>query len=467
MIAELRAIVGESYVLAGKDAAPWEHDWPKAFASAPLCVVRPGSTEEVAAVVKACAASGTPIVPVSGNTGLTGGASGDGVVMLSVDRLNTIHAVKPDARIAIVGAGVILSTLHDAAAEHDLMFPLTLGARGSAMIGGLLGTNAGGSNVLKYGNMRDLCLGVEVVLPSGEVMDLMSELHKDNSGYNLRNLIVGAEGTLGIVTAAVLKLVPQPAAYATAMVAVPSLDQALGLLNRLQVETGGAVEAFEYMPRVYIERHASITGKRAPFPETYDVNLLVEVGATAPSDAAPDENGAVPVVSRLEELLGDLLEEGAVLDAVVAQNEAQRAEMWERREDAAEITFATPPFVNNDVSLPLEKVSVFLERMTPRLAALEPRASEMVVAHLGDGNVHYTAYIPEKDAALYDAVTEAVEDVALELGGSFSAEHGIGLTKLASMARRKDPVALQVMRSVKEALDPQGIMNPGKVIPGL
>ncbi len=465
MIETLQSIVGAAHVLTGSEAAPWQKDWAGAYRSSPLCVVRPGSTDEVAAVVRACAEAGVAVVPVSGNTGLTGAAQNDGAVMLSVARLNQITAIKPDARVAIVGAGVILSNLHDAVAGHGLMFPLTLGARGSAMIGGLLGTNAGGSNVLKYGNMRDLCLGVEVVLPSGEVMNLMSELHKDNSGYNLRNLIVGAEGTLGIVTAAVLKLVPQPAAYATAMVAVRSLDDALGLLNRLQVETGGAVEAFEYMPRVYIERHVEITGKRAPFGDMHDVNLLVEVGATAPADAVPGPDGAVPVVARLEGILSGMFEDGAVLDAVVAQSDAQRTEMWDRREDAAEITFATPPFVNNDVALPLERVAPFLERMTDRLAEIDPGAGEMVVAHLGDGNVHYTAYISRDDKALYNAVVEAVEDVALELGGSFSAEHGVGLSKLQSMARRKDPVALDVMRSVKRALDPKGIMNPGKVLP--
>ncbi|KNG95045.1 FAD-binding oxidoreductase [Pseudaestuariivita atlantica] len=466
MIGTLKDAIGARYVLTGDDAAPWGRDWPGTYTSTPLCVARPGSTAEVAAVVRACAEAGVPVVPMSGNTGLTGAGKAEGAVVLSVDRLNTITAIKPDARIAIVGAGVILSALHDAAAEHGLMFPLTLGARGSAMIGGLLGTNAGGSNVLKYGNMRDLCLGLEVVTPTGEVMDLMSELRKDNSGYNLRNLIVGAEGTLGVVTAAVLKLVPQPAAYATAMVAVPALDDALALLNRLQVETGGAVEAFEYMPRAYMERHVRLTGKRPPFDTDYDVNLLVELGATAARDAQPGPDGTVPVVARLEALLAEGLETGAVLDAVVAQNEAQRAEMWDRREDAAEITFATKPFVNNDVALPLEQVAVFLDRMKTRLAKVDPDGSELAIAHLGDGNVHYTAYISRDDKALYDAVVEAVEDVALELGGSFSAEHGVGLSKLNSMARRKDPVALAMMRSIKAALDPKGIMNPGKVLPG-
>ena len=340
---QLQKIVGASHVLTGEQAKAYGKDWTGKYVSTPLCVVRPATTREVSEVVKACAAAGVPIVPVSGNTGLAGGAHAQDQVMVSLSRMNTIREIRPDARTAIVDAGVILSNLHDAVDPHGLVFPLYFGARGSAMIGGVLSTNAGGSNVLRYGNTRALCLGLEVVLPDGRVMDLMSELHKDNTGYDLKHLMIGAEGTLGIITAAVLKLSPKPLAYATAMVSTPALPDALGLLNTLQEATGGAVEAFEYMPRSYIERHlAHKPQARAPFDTAYDVNILVEVGATAPRDAEVQSDGSVPITDYLEQVLGDMLEAGTVLDAVVAKSEQQRQEMWQRREEAAEITLTTP-----------------------------------------------------------------------------------------------------------------------------
>jgi FAD/FMN-containing dehydrogenase len=360
----------------------------------------------------------------------------------------------------------VLTQLHEAAEAQGLNFPMTFGARGSAMLGGLLSTNAGGSNVLRYGNTRALCLGLEVVLPDGEVLNLMSELHKDNSGYDLKDLFIGAEGTLGVITAAVLKLVPKPRAFATAMVAAPSLPDALKLLNRLQEATGGAVEAFEYMPGNYIEGHlARIANARPPFAERHEVNIMVEVGATAPRDALPGADGRVPVAAYLEEVLAGLMEEGAVLDAVIAQNEAQRREMWARREAAAEVMLAVSPRVDTDIALPLDKVATFLGRMDEVLPSVDPGATHVEVAHLGDGNIHYSVCCTTDDPGLMDRITERVEDVVQKLGGSFSAEHGIGVSKKNTMARRKDKVALKVMRRIKAALDPKGIMNPGKVLP--
>lgn len=466
--AQLQSIVGESQVLTGTEAEAYGKDWTGKYVSSPLCVVRPANTAEVSAVVKACAEQGVPIVPVSGNTGLAGGAHAEKQVMLSLSRLNRIREIRPDARTAIVDAGVVLSKLHDAVDEHGLVFPLVFGARGSAMIGGVLSTNAGGSNVLRYGNTRALCLGLEIVLPDGRIMDLMSELHKDNSGYDLKHLMIGAEGTLGIITAAVLKLSPKPLAYATAMVATPSLKDALGLLNKLQSATGGAVEAFEYMPRTYIDRHLThMPGARAPFDDSYDVNILVEVGATAPRDADTQPDGSVPIVDYLEQVLCEMLESGEVLDAVVAKSDQQRQDMWQRREDAAEITLTTPMIVDSDVSVPLDKVATFLERVTPRIKALDPDAQELAISHLGDGNLHHTVYPSIHDPAHFDRIRVQVEKVTRELGGSFSAEHGIGLTKIPSMQRNKDAVSMEVMRAIKRALDPQGIMNPGKVVPDI
>jgi FAD/FMN-containing dehydrogenase len=466
MITQLAALVGDKYVLHGADLDRWRSDWTGAYRFEPLAVVRPASTAEVAAVVRWANDTGTTVVPVSGNTGLSGGTYADGAVLLSLDRLNRIRDLRPDARVAVVEAGVILSSLHDAADAVDMIFPLTFGARGSAMIGGCLSTNAGGSNVLRYGNTRDLVLGIEAVLPTGEVVDLLSELHKNNSGYDLRHLLIGAEGTLGIITAAVLKLHPKPGAYATAMVAPQSLEDALTLLNRLQEATGGAVEAFEYMPRHHIEIHKQIHATaREPFDTPQAINILVEVAATAPRDCTPGPDGRPAIAAHLEDTLASMFEEGLLLDAVVAQNEAQRAEMWARREAAAEIAMSRKPFISNDIAVPLDKVAAFLNTMERRLPDCDPAAQENIVAHLGDGNVHYTVWPSSDDAGLRDQIMELVEDVALSFGGSFSAEHGIGLSKLPSMQRRKDPQAISTMKAIKAALDPEGILNPGKLLP--
>lgn len=467
MLDELRAIVGAGNVMTGDDRARWARDWTGYFPSDPMAVVRPASTDEVAAVIRLANDTGTPVVPVSGNTGLAGGAQANGAIALSLDRMNRIREIRADARIAIVDAGVILSEVHAAADAQGLIFPLTFGAKGSAMVGGVLSTNAGGSNVVRYGNTRDLVLGIEAVLPTGEIIDLMSELHKDNSGYNLKHLLIGAEGTLGVITGAVLKLMPKPRAYATAMVAVPSLDQALVLLNRLQEATGGGVEAFEFMPRNYVEAHVALSpANRTPFEQMHEINIMVEVGATAPRDVTPQPDGTVPIAAHLEDTLARMFEEGLLLDAVVAQNDAQRQAMWERREAAAEIVLgAGKPVSNNDIAVPLDKVAVFLERMRARVDAIDPKAEPILVAHLGDGNVHYAVWMSSEDPQVKDAMTEAVEDEVLRLGGSFSAEHGIGQGKLGSMARRKNKVAIATMRAIKAALDPKGILNPGKVLP--
>lgn len=429
-------------------------------------MIRPGSTDEVAACVKLAAEAGVAIVPISGNTGLNGGAHADGQLLLSLDRMNAIRKINPAARIAVVEAGVILGQLHDAADAQDMVFPMTFGARGSCRIGGMLSTNAGGSNVLRYGNSRDLCLGVEVVLADGRVLDLMSELRKDNTGYDLRDLFIGAEGTLGIVTAAVLKLFPKPRAYATAMLAAQDLDAALELLNQLQEATGGSVEAFEYMPADYIEAYLDhVEGSRPPFEQSHAHTILVEIAATSPRDAAPGDDGAIPVQSYLEEVLANMIGTGRALDAVVARTEAQRRTMWDIRERAGELTFAAGPAVITDVAVPLDKVGIFLAEAERRIEAVLPGARDITVAHLGDGNVHYAVQTPSNDKATMEALLETIEDITLELGGSFSAEHGIGLSKKGSMARRKDPLALEIMGRVKQTLDPQNILNPGKVLP--
>lgn len=467
LIQDLTAALGPAHVLTGDDLAKYRHDWTLHYPSNPCAVARPGDTAQVAEVLRIAARHGVPVVPVAGLTGLVGGAYTDGGLMISVERLNRIREIRPDARIAIVEAGVVLDRLHEAAEAAGLYFPLWFGARGSAMIGGVLSTNAGGSNVLRYGSTRALCLGLEVVLADGRVLNLMSELHKDNSGYDLKQMFIGAEGTLGIITAAVMKLVPRPRAYATATLAVRSLPDALVLLNQLREATGGLVEAFELMPATYMRRLSEARPDIAlPFGGArHDTNILVEIAATAPRDANPDATGDVPLTALLQDTLAALMETGAILDAEIAQTEAQRRAMWQRRELAAEITVARQPTIDTDICLPLDKVATVLDRIHARLPALDAGAETLHIAHLGDGNIHFTVYPSRDDPALSDAVIEAVEDEVQALGGSFSAEHGVGLSKKPSMKRRKDPVALEVMRAVKRALDPDNRMNPGKIIP--
>lgn len=465
-IERLREALGPGHVLTGEDAAPYGRDWTRTRVSHPLAVVRPACAAEVSMALRIASAAGLAVVPVAGNTGLTGAAQAEGALMVSLERMTAIREIREDERVAVVEAGVVLQSLQDAAEARGLAFPLFFGARGSARLGGALSTNAGGSNVLRHGSARALCLGLEVVLADGRVLDLMGALHKDNSGYALRDLFVGAEGTLGLITAAVVKLSPLPRARATAMVAAPSLTAALGLLRRLQDETAGQVEAFEWMPRAYIEAHlAHDPGAREPFDAPQEVNILVEVAATSARDAEPLADGTVPVVAHLEAVLAALMEDGAVLDARVARSEAQRGEMWARREAAAELVFTGDLVADHDVAVPLARVAEFVERADAAAAEVAPGARSLSVAHLGDGNVHYTVLAPGMDAGLKDAITRAVEAVVLDLGGTFSAEHGVGTHKLGSMARMKGPVALDVMRAVKAALDPQGIMNPGKVLP--
>ena len=465
LISDLTAAIGAAHVLSHKDdLARYAKDWTSQYTSSPIAVARPANTAEVSQVIRIAAKHGIAVVPVSGRTGITGGAMTNGGLMLSVERLSKIRQIRPETRIAVVEAGVILSSLHDAAEAEGLYFPLWFGARGSAMVGGVLSTNAGGSNVLRYGSTRALCLGLEVVLADGRILNLMSQLHKDNSGYDLKNIFIGAEGTLGVITAAVMKLVPRPRAYATATLAARSLPDALTLLNQLQDASGGTVEAFEYMPDSYMRRLAAARPDiRQPFTPHHAVNILVELGVTAPRDSVADETGTVPIVALLENTLAAMMADGTVLDAEIAQSDQQRRAMWERRELAAEITYSRKPAIDTDIALPLDKIAAFFDLINERLPDIDPGCDQMCVAHLGDGNLHFTVFPTQP--GLHDTVVTAIEDVVQQLGGTFSAEHGVGLSKLPSMARRKDPVALDIMRTIKAALDPGNVMNPGKVLP--
>ncbi|PIE12803.1 MAG: FAD-binding oxidoreductase [Rhodobacterales bacterium] len=454
VIQSLCEIVGKQHVLLGEDARPYGQDFTNAYCASPLAVVRPNSTAQISDIVKLGNTTGTAIVPISGNTGVVGGTYAEGAILLSMQRMNQLIGLRPSARIAIVEAGCIIATLQDAAKAHELIFPLSFGACGSAMIGGALSTNAGGSNVLRYGNARALCLGLEAVLPSGEIMDLMSQLHKDNSGYDLKDLIIGAEGTLGIITKAVLKLFPQPTNYSTALLAVPALADALHLLNTLQQQTGGAVEAFEYMPASYFELYrAHFPDNRLPFQQNHATNILVEIAGSSDTE------------HNLEAALEQMFEQGQILDAVIAQNEAQRQDIWAMREAAAEVILSNPARVDADICFGLDQIDDGLQRLEQAVAALDPDARTTCVAHLGDGNIHFAVFPSPQSDMRPEQFSEAIEEVVGGLRGSFSAEHGIGLSKRGAMARHKDPVALAAMRQIKAALDPNNILNPGKVLP--
>ena len=462
-IADLETIVGAPNVLRGSaDRDKYDHGWLPQYHGSSLAVVRPATTQEVSRVLSLANASMVPVIPMGGNTGLTGATMAEpdqGAIILSLERMNRILEIKPDARIMRVEAGAVLDSIRDAAKAQDLCFPLVFGARGSCQIGGNLSTNAGGSNVLRYGNARDLCLGLEVVLADGRIVNLMSELHKDNTGYDLKNLFIGAEGTLGVITAAVLKLVPLPIEFSTAMIAMDRLEDALGLLNTLNRTTGGAIEAFEFMPKSYCDLlPAAFPNLRPVFDPVPEVTILVELAVTAERDRG--------VLSELlENALAEEIEQGRATDAVVAQNESQRMDMWLRRESTFEVAGQKGPTLDTDVALPLDKLAEFILRANAETTRVAPGSEPIYVAHLGDGNVHYSLWMTDHTETLHDEVVETIETIVQDLGGSFSAEHGIGLMKQATMARRKDPIALEMMHGIKRQFDPHGIMNPGKLLP--
>jgi len=467
----IREVVGDIYVLASqKEMSAYLVDWTGQFSSEALAVVRPGTTDEVAEVVRICGVNNIAVVPQGGRTGLCGGGvpvSGDPSVIISLTRMNAIRALDETSRTAVAEAGVILETLQDAALERGLIFPLMFGAKGSCTIGGNLSTNAGGSNVVRYGTTRELCLGIEAVMPDGSVINALTGLRKDNTGYDLKDLLIGSEGTLGIITAAVFKLFPEPAARATAFLSAASLDSAIAVLNRLQDHTGGGVEAFEYMPQPAVDVIRKVFPDiRAPLENPAETGILVEVASSRPGDAAEMEDGSIRLNSDVLELLADCMEQGLVLDVMVAQSEQQRKDLWKMRESMLEAITESGPAYHLDISLPLDRIAPFVTEMDARMAELG--FQPLTVGHLGDGNLHYALSASEgRDWAtlpLEDARNKVLA-LLTKLNGSFSAEHGIGQSKLPVMAALKEQTQLAVMRAIKAALDPSNTMNPGKLIP--
>jgi FAD/FMN-containing dehydrogenase len=451
-------------VLSGGDLSAWEVDWRKRAQGRALAVVRPASTAEVAAVVRACAAHGTSIVPQGGNTGLVGGSTPDSSgaqIVLSLARMNRIRAIDAANLTMTVDAGCVLQTAQEAASADGLLFALSLAAEGSCTIGGNLATNAGGTQVLRYGNARELCLGLEVVTAGGEVWDGLSGLRKDNTGYDLRDVFIGSEGTLGIITGATLKLYPQPAAVTTALASVASLEAAVELLQLAQARLGAGLTGFEVMNALSLELVAkhfpTLRQPLAGAPWT----VLLEQSDTESAEHA----GAL-----FDALLQAAIERGLATDAAVASSLEQSKSMWHLRESIPLAQSIEGANIKHDIALPISAAARFVTSTDAALHRVFPGVRLVDFGHLGDGNLHYNVQAPDGIAAL-DFVTEyetpvndLVYDAVGACGGSFSAEHGIGRIKREQLARRKSPVALQMMRAIKSALDPENLLNPGRVL---
>ena len=469
LLDSLRRIVGDTNVLTHDDPTAdlgaWEQDWRKRVRGTALAVVRPGSTQQVADVVKACAAAGASIVPQGGNTGLVVGSTPDNSgtqVVLSLQRMSAVRAVDPGNSTITVEAGCVLQNLQTAAEQAGFLFPLSLGAEGSCTIGGNLATNAGGTQVVRYGNARELCLGVEVVTAKGEIWDGLSGLRKDNTGYDLRDLFIGSEGTLGIITAATMKLYPQPAAQLTAWAAVASLEDAVALLVLAQKRLSAGLTGFEVMGQFAL----SLVDKHYP-------HLRVPLWKDAPwcvllenSDSESEDHAR----TQFESLLEAALEQGLVSDAVVAENITQANNLWHIRESISLAQAEEGLNIKHDISIPVSRIPEFVRQADAALAAAIPGVRFVNFGHLGDGNLHYNIQAPaEGDAKVFlreqeENVNTIVYDTVQAFDGSISAEHGVGELKRHKLVKHKSPVALSMMRAIKGALDPQGLMNPGRVL---
>jgi len=461
----LKAIVGADAVFTEElERAPYETDWRDQYHGRAAAIVKPASTDEVSRVVKFLAARRIAIVPQGGNTSMCGGSVPDTSgtqVVVNLSRMNRVRNVDAANNAMTVEAGCVLAALQETADTHGRLFPLSLGAEGSCEIGGNLSTNAGGTGVLRYGNTRELVLGLEVVLPDGTVWDGLRALRKDNTGYDLKHLFVGAEGTLGIITAAVVKLFPKPRSQATAIVAVADPHAALTLLAFLRDRVGERVTGFELISRICLDlvfRH--IPNTRDPFAKPYRWYVLVEL-----SDSTPD--GALAAL--FEEALGEAAESGRIADGAIAASGAQRAEFWKLRESISEAQKADGVSIKHDVSVPVSRVPELIDRAGAELARTFPDIRIVAFGHLGDGNIHYNCSKSERQEAKQffaesPAVNHVVYEVVKSLGGSISAEHGLGALKVDEITRYKGSVELEMMRAIKRTLDPHGLMNPGKVI---
>jgi FAD/FMN-containing dehydrogenase len=466
LLERLRDIVGPRGMLtAPADTAPYAEDWRHLYQGRTAAVLRPATTAEVAAVVRACAEARVAVVPQGGNTSMVGGATPneDGSeLVISLTRLNRIRELDTVDLTLTIEAGATLKAAQDAATEAGCLLPLSIPSEGTAQIGGILSTNAGGNNTVRYGNARETVLGLEVVLPDGQIWNGLRRLRKDNTGYCLRQLFVGAEGTLGIITAAVLKLVPRPREIEVALAAVASPEAALDLFSRLQTHDAASVNAFEYMSGMgvdFVLRH--IPGTNLPLGSPAEHYALIEL-------ATQRENADLR--AAVESVLERAMEAGIVQDAVIAESETQRLALWRLREEHSEAQKREGASVKNDVSVPVSKVPELIRRATDACSTLLPGIRAVPFGHIGDGNIHFNLEQPEgMDEAgflkLDHAIIDAVCAVVRDLGGSFSAEHGVGKLKPYLMPEWRGGVELELMRRIKRAIDPANLMNPGKVLP--
>jgi FAD/FMN-containing dehydrogenase len=465
LLDDLAGIVGAANVLTdAADLAPHLVDWRGRYRGRARCLVKPGATGEVAAVVRRCVAERVPMLPQGGNTGLVGGGTPDdsgGTVIISLARMRRIREVDPVNFTLTAEAGCLLREVQTAAEEADRLFPLSLAAEGSCQIGGNLSTNAGGVHVLRYGNMRELTLGLEVVLPDGSIWEGLRALRKDNTGYDLKQLFIGAEGTLGVITAAVLKLFPRPRAQAVAWLAVPAPAAAVELLSSMRSEFGDRVTAFEIIAASALELVlVHIPGAVQPLADPRAWQVLVELSDTA---------GDRALSGALETMLAGAMEAGAVEDAVVAQSGAQAQALWKLRESISEAQRIEGFSIKHDISVPVSRIAGFLESAEPRLREAFGQVRIVAFGHIGDGNLHYNLSRPagldnDEFIAQTPLVNRIVHDLVVELGGSISAEHGLGQLKRDEIRRYKSPTELDLMRALKRALDPAGLMNPGKLL---
>ncbi len=470
-VEKLRAVVGDKGLItddAGKH--PYLTDWRDNFLGTALAVVRPATTGEVAAIVKLCVAEKVAIVPQGGNTGLVGGGMPheDGrEIVLSLNRMNRILEVDEIGYSMTVEAGVILKTIQETAAAHDRLFPLSLAAEGSCTIGGNLSTNAGGVQVLHYGNTRHLVLGLEVVTPAGDIWNGLRALKKDNTGYDLRDLYLGAEGTLGIITRAVLKLWPKPKDVATSWIAVPSPQAAVDLLSGAHAASEDNVTSCELMARQGIDFVLKqIPGAADPLAGRHDWYVLLEWSSTRARREGANETG---LREKMETYLGEAMEKGLVLDAAIAQNEAQGRAFWALRENHSEAQKREGPSIKHDISVAVSKLPAFIEEGLAAMKRAVPECRPVPFGHVGDGNLHFNCQSPpgwdKKRFSEYgETISSAVYDLVVGYGGSISAEHGIGRLKVEELAHYRSKIELDTMRAIKRALDPRNIMNPGKIV---
>ncbi len=445
---------------------PWLTDWRGRYTGRAIAMATPRDAQQVSELVKLCARHGVCIVPQGGNSGMVGGAtpdeSGDSL-LLSLRRLDKVQSVDIDARTVTCGAGVVLQTLQEAVAEEGMRFPLTLGGKGSATVGGLISTNAGGSQVLRHGSMRSLVLGLEAVLADGSIYSMLTPLKKDNRGFDLKQLLIGSEGTLGIVTAATLRIVPAIADRLVIWAGLPSLQAARTLLLFCQDNAGDLLEGFEVMPQACLDAVLEyLPGSRSPLPGKHEWHALIEVVA--------DSSLATELRNRCEALMAQALERDLVEDAVFSSNETQAEAFWLLRESVAPAERARGPAVQHDISVAVDKMPEFVDAIVPKVEAEWPGTHAVAFGHLGDGNVHFHVIAPPgaEGGNWYEnegkRISHDVYDMVTQWGGSISAEHGIGKLKRDELMRLGDPVALAIMATVKKALDPNGLLNPGKLV---